>query len=402
MTTVLRTERIKVRPSFTLMQLARQSKNLYNYVNYIIKKQLNYNNYMTSEYELVNIVRYHPCYTEFIPHSAQQTIKFLVKNWKSYFRAKKEYQKNPKVFLSQPHTPKYKNKQGFHTIYFTANQVKLKNEGWLYFPKKVGLKIKTRFAEGTKVNHARLLPRGTCFILEIIYEKELETRNSSHSSQTTNILSIDMGVNNLLTCVSNVLSPFLVKGRKLKSINQWYNKERSRLQSIYNLQGLEEYGQRIMKIIDKRYQQVENYLHKASSLVINKCLEYQIDTIVIGYNKKWKQKSKMGRRNNQNFISIPFLTLLRKHKYKAEELGIEFIAIEEEYTSKCSFLDNEPICKHTRYLGRRQKRGMFKSKNGMLINADCNAAGNIGRKVFPLIFTSGTVDAVSHPICLTV
>ncbi|MCE7741726.1 MAG: IS200/IS605 family element transposase accessory protein TnpB [Candidatus Heimdallarchaeota archaeon] len=399
MTTVLRTERIKVRTSFTLMQLARQSKNLYNYGNYIIKKQLNYNNYMTSEYELVNMVRYHPCYTKFIPHSAQQTIKFLAKDWKAYFRAKKEYQKNPTKFFSKPKAPKYKNKQGFHTIYLTANQVRLKGEGWLHFHKKIGLKVKTRLNERTKINHARLLPRGTCFILEIIYEQKLDPPSSS---QPTNILAIDLGVNNLLTCVSNVLPPFLVKGRKIKAINQWYNKERSRLQSIYDLQRLNEYGQKMKKIIDKRCQQVEYYLHKASRLIIDNCLKYGIDTIVVGYNKKWKQRSKMGKRNNQNFVNIPFLTLLRKLQYKAEEVSITVIPIEEKYTSKCSFLDNESIREHSKYLGRRKKRGLFKSSKGVLLNADCNAAGNIGRKVFPLVFTSGTVDAVSHPTCLTV
>ena len=170
---VLRTERIKVRPSFTLMQLARQSKNLYNYGNYIIKQQLDYCNYLTSEYELVNMLRYHPCYTNFIPHSAQQTIKFLIKNWKAYFKAKKEYKRNPSKFLAEPKAPKYKNKQGFHTIYLTASQVRLKEEGWLHFHKKVGLKIQTRLEKGTKINHVRLLPRGTCFILEIIYKKEV-------------------------------------------------------------------------------------------------------------------------------------------------------------------------------------------------------------------------------------
>ena len=398
---VKRTERIKVRPSFSLMQLARQSKNLYNYGNYIIKQQLRYCNYLTSEYELVNMVRYHPCYTEFIAHSAQQTIKFLILSWKSYFQAKKEYTKNPTKFLAEPRAPKYKNKEGFHTIYFTANQVKLKDEGGLHFPKKVGMQIKTKLEKGIKINHVRLLPRGTCFILEIIYELELELE-SSPPSPSTHILAIDLGVNNLLTCVSNGCPPFLIRGRKLKAINQWFNKEKARIQSVYDLQGLEEYGQKMKKLIDKRYQQMEDYLHKASRKVITECLEASIDTIVIGYNEKWKQKSKMGKRNNQNFVNIPFLTLVRKLQYKAEEVGIKVIVIEESYTSKCSFVDNEPIRKHTKYQGKRTNRGLFRSKNVTLFNADCNSAGNIGRKVFPLVFTSGTVDAVSHPLCLTV
>ncbi len=382
------------------MQLARQSKNLYNYGNYIIKRQLNNSKYITSEYELVNIVRYHPCYTEFIAHSAQQTIKFLVKNWKAYFRAKKEYKKNPQNFRAQPNEPKYKKKRGFHTIYFTANQVKIKEGGWLHFPNKVGLKVKTRLEKGLKINHVRLLLKGTCFIVEIIYEKELDS--SIHHLQAKNILAIDLGVNNLLACVSNIFFPFLIKGRKLKAINQWYNKERSCLQSIYDLQGVEEYGPRMKKLLDKRYQRVEDYLHKASRIVIDQCVKHNIGTIVIGYNKNWKQQSKMGKRNNQTFVTIPFLTLVRKVQYKAEEVGIKVILTEEEYTSKCSFLDNEPIKKHTTYLGRRVKRGLFKSKQGLLFNADCNSAGNIGRKIFPVVFTYGTVDAVSHPHCWTV
>jgi len=398
---VKRTERIKVRPSFTLMQLARQSKNLYNYGNYIIKQQLNYCNYMTSEYELVNILRYHPCYTEYIAHSAQQTLKFLVKNWNAYFRAKKEYKQNPTKYFSQPRKPQYKNKRGFHIIYFTANQVKLKEEGLLHFPKRVGLQVQTRLKTGTKIKHVRIIPRGTCFILEIIYDKEIEPIKSASALQK-NILAIDLGLNNLMACVSNIFPPFLIRGRKLKAINQWYNKERSRLQSIYKSQEIENYGQRMKKLIDKRYQNVEDYLHKASRIVITQCLFHHVDTIVIGYNKKWKQKINIGRRNNQSFVNIPFLSLVHKLLYKAEEVGIEVILIEESYTSKCSFLDNEIIQKHPKYLGRRIKRGLYKSNKGILLNADCNSAGNIGRKVFPLVFTSGTVDAVSHPYCWTV
>ena len=287
---VKRTERIKVRTSFSLLQLARQSKNLYNYGNYIIKQQLNYNNYLTTEYELVNIVRHHPCYTDFIAHSAQQTIKFLTKDWKSYLRAKKGYKKDPSKFLAKPKAPRYKKKEGFHTIHFTADQVRLKDGGWLHFPKKVGLKIQTRLGTETKINHVRLLPRGTCFICEIIYEQELEQTIYASSSQSKRIIALDLGVNNLVTCVSNVSSPFLIPGRKLKSINQWYNKEKARIQSVYDFQGLEDYGLKMKKLIDKRYQRVEDYLHKASRIVIEECLRERIDMMVIGYNQNWKQK----------------------------------------------------------------------------------------------------------------
>ena len=397
---VLRTERIKLNPSFTLMQLARQSKNLYNYGNYIINKQLQTSKYMTPEYELMNILRYHPCYTCMPGHSAQQTIKFLVKAWKSYFRSKREFKKNPEKYnFEKPQKPRYKKKQGFHTIYFTKNQLRMKAEGWLCFPKRVGLKVKTRLDESLNIHHARILFQGTAFILEIVYEEELELRNMNEG---TAILAIDLGVNNLVAAVSNVLSPFLIPGRKLKALNQWFNKEKARLQSIYGLQGLEEYGQKMKKLHDKRYWQVEDYLHKASRIVINSCLQHNIDTIVIGYNRAWKQKTKMGKRTNQNFVFIPFYKFIQKLQYKGETVGIQVHLPKESYTSKCSFLDAEELGKHQKYVGRRIKRGLFKSKEGVLLNADLNAACNIGRKVFPVVFTYRTVDAVSHPTCLTV
>ena len=128
----------------------------------------------------------------------------------------------------------------------------------------------------------------------------------------------------------------------------------------------------------------------------------RIDTIVIGYNQGWKQKSSMGKKNNQNFVNIPFKSLVQQLQYKAEDEGIRVELVDEAYTSKCSFLDDEPLQKHSHYLGTRVKRGKYLSKNHIILNADCNSAGNIGRKVFPLVFTSGTVDALSHPVSLTV
>ncbi|MHA1200141.1 MAG: RNA-guided endonuclease InsQ/TnpB family protein, partial [Candidatus Heimdallarchaeaceae archaeon] len=346
------------------------------------------------------MLRYHPCYTNMPAHSAQQTIKFLVKAWKAYFRSKREFKQNPKKYqFICPQKPKYKKKQGFHDIYFTNTQVRMRAEGWLYFPKRVGLKVKTRLVENLHINHVRILFKGTCFIVEIIYEEELEERNNS---KVTCILAIDLGVNNLVAAVSNVMPSFLIPGRKLKAINQWYNKEKARLQSVYDLQGLEEYGQKMKKLQVKRYWRVADYLHKASRIVIDKCLQYNIDTLVIGYNKNWKQNTKMGKRSNQTFVHIPFYKFIQQLQYKGESEGIQVHLIEESYTSKCSFLDTEELGKHKKYVGKRIKRGLFKSKNGVLLNADLNAAGNIGRKVFPVVFTYGTVDVVSHPICLTV
>lgn len=392
----MRTERIWVKQSFTLMQLAHQAKNLYNYANYIIKYQLEKNRYFTPAFELMNIVRYHPAYTCLPAHTAQQTIKFLVKSWKGYFKSVKEWKKKPKKFHKKPQPPKYKKKRGFHILYFTNNQVRIKDRN-IVFPKRVGLIIKTRLKE-ERIKLVRLIPKGASFLLEIIYEKQA----FPPLRPVKNILAIDLGVNNLLTCVSNITTPVLIKGKTLKSYNQWYNKRKAHLQSVYKRQRLHFIGVKLRTLKDERFRKITDYLHKASRLVIQHCLAHHIDTIVIGYNNSWKQKCNMGKKNNQNFVSIPFLSLVQKLKYKAEEDGIRVVLINEAYTSKCSFLDNEPICKHAHYKGKRLKRGLYRSSGHVLLNADCNAAGNIGRKVFPLLFHSGIVDAMSRPCRLTV
>ena len=162
------------------------------------------------------------------------------------------------------------------------------------------------------------------------------------------------------------------------------------------------YGQAMDHLLDRRYKKVEDFLHKASRLLINHCLKNDIDTIVLGYNEGWKQQISIGEKNNQTFVGIPFLNLVRKIQYKAEDEGIRVLLTEESYTSKCSFLDNESIRKHKNYIGKRIKRGSFRSSNGVIVNADCNGAANIGNKVFPKTFVNGIVDIVSYPICLTV
>jgi putative transposase len=378
------------------MQYSHKSKNLYNYANYIFKNQLKFKHF-TSEFEMMDILRYHPSYTSLPAHTAQQVIKFLVKAWKGYFRSVKEFKINPKKFKAAPKPPNYKRKAGFHILYFTENQVRIRN-GIVIFPKMIGLSVKTRLC--VVVKHARIIPRGDSFLLELVYEKKVPPL-----MPVKNIVSVDFGVNNLIAMVSNVGKPAIISGKPLKSTTQWFNKEKARLSSIYMLQqGTERvsYGQAMKHLMKRKERKTEDDLHQASRLFINECIANNADTIVVGYNEGWKQDINIGRINNQNFVGIPFLNLLRKIEYKAEDAGIRVICVEESYTSKCSFVDNELIEKHSRYAGRRVHRGLFRSSNGILINADCNAAGNIGRKVFPMKFFYGTVDVVSHPVCLSI
>lgn len=164
-------------------------------------------------------------------------------------------------------------------------------------------------------------------------------------------------------------------------------------------------GSAIDKVTNNRNKKIQDIIHKISRYIINHCIENNIGTIVIGLNLFWKQKVNLGKRNNQNFVQIPFSKLIKMVEYKAEEVGINVITDSEEYISKCSFLDNEELCHHDKYVGKRIKRGLFRSGKGILINVDVNAAYNIIRKVFPNAFNKlgyGIEGVVLHPKRLSI
>lgn len=193
------------------------------------------------------------------------------------------------------------------------------------------------------------------------------------------ILGIDLGLNNLMSVVSNTkdFRPVIYDGKPLKSINQFCNKQVSKLKSLSkNI-----ITEKICSIYRNRMNKINDYLHKCSSDLINQAVSNGFNTIIIGKNKSWKQEVNLGTKNNQNFVQIPFNNLISKIRYKASLKGIEVIETEELYTSKCSFFDNEYPCKQETYKGERTFRGLFKSSKGF-INADLNGALNIIKKVF--------------------
>ncbi|MHA2090715.1 MAG: RNA-guided endonuclease InsQ/TnpB family protein, partial [Candidatus Kariarchaeaceae archaeon] len=328
------------------------SKRLYNRANFLIRQQLDYNRKLLSSYQLMDILRYSPSFRMVSSHTGQQIIKVVVDNWKSYFKANKEYKKDPSKFFAKPNPPKYKKYQ--FALYYTKYQVKLKDSN-LHFPKQMGLYVKTRLNKDTQIHMTRILPRGYGYMLEIVYDRKVKEKGQLNSQR---IGSIDLGVNNLITCTNNIgEKPIIIKGGILKSKNQYYNKEKARLQSIYDLQGIK-FGSKLAKLQMKRYKQMEDLLHNASRVIINWCVSNKIDTIVIGYNELWKQRVNMGKRNNQNFVTIPFARIIQKLCYKAEDNGIFAKMTKESYTSKCSFIDNETIGKKKSYAGRRIMRGL--------------------------------------------
>lgn len=196
------------------------------------------------------------------------------------------------------------------------------------------------------------------------------------------IMSIDLGVNNLASIVTNVSNkPILIDGRRLKSINQYYNKKRSDIQKQLKKVNGKENSRRLMSLTRRRNNKVKDYLHKASKEIINTCLKEDIATLIVGHNDGWKQNVNLGKRNNQNFVSIPFEMFISMLRYKSERQGLRFVEVNESHTSKCSSFDLEPVCHHDTYVGRRVRRGLFMTRDGILINADINGSYNIMRKV---------------------
>jgi len=335
-------------------------------------------NNILNYYDLDYILKNKQAYRKLPSQTSQQILKLVTRNWKSYFRAVKSYKVNYKKFKNKPRIPQYKKKNGESIVIFTNQQCRIK-EGYLNFPKRVNLKpMKTRIKENLK--EVRVIPLGIEYKIEMVYEKEEQDLwlNKGH------ILSIDLGLTNLITAVNNNgCKPFIIKGGIVKSINQYYNKQLAYFRRIEHKKGNFQDTKRIQKLHLTRNNKIKTIFHRISKNVIEYCIHNDIGTIVIGYNNGWKQKINIGKKNNQNFVQIPLLKLVKQIEYKAQLNGISVLTIDEAYTSKCSFLDKESIEKHKKYKGRRIKRGLFKTSKGLKINADVNAAYNIMKKAFP-------------------
>lgn len=213
-----------------------------------------------------------------------------------------------------------------------------------------------------------------------------------------------MGLNNLATCTNNIKENFfIINGKPIKSINQFYNKEKSKLQTILKKINKKEWSKKLSKLTLKRNNKINDYLHKSSKYIMNHLVSNKINTLIIGYNKEWKQDINIGKVNNQNFTQIPYTKFIEQLKYKCKLEGINIKINEESYTSKCSFIDNEEIKKHENYQGKRIKRGLFRTKNNFLINSDINGSLNIMKKVVGIDFNSYSIEDLSvNPKIITI
>ena len=374
------------------------SKNLYNVANYMIRQEFTANGNYLNSYSVDKLLNVDNVDYKQLPSKvSQQTLKLLDQNWKSFFQVVKSYKKNSNRFLGRPKLPKYKDKvKGRNPVIYTIQAISKKElrKGVIKLS-KTNIHFKTKVPVDS-INQVRVVPKpNKVIVIEVIY-----TVQEKEVLKNSNILGIDLGVNNLATCVNTVnTDKFIVNGKPLKSINQFFNKKRATLMGYVGDKGT---SNRIQRLTNKRNNKVKNYLHKASKYIINYCLTNDISTVVVGHNKEWKQKVNTGTRNNQNFVSIPFTTLINQLKYKGQLQGITVIETEESYTSKCSFIMSESLEHHESYLGKRVKRGLYRC-NGTSYNADVNGALNIIRKVIPTFSVAdyGIQGVVVHPTKVT-
>jgi putative transposase len=347
---------------------------LYNYTLYAIRQGIFskiYLNEYTFSSMLAKINQFD--YRNLPAQVSQQVIKQAFQNIKSWIKANKSYAKNRTKFKTQPKLPKYKTGKKQNVVVFTNQVCRLKN-GYIYFPKLTNLQpIKTN---QTNFKQVRIIPQATCYVIEIIYEKEEINLNLEQN----NILSLDLGLNNYVTTINNVgIQPFIINGKIMKSFNHWFNKKKAKLMSFVGNKGT---SNKLKQLNNYRNFWIEDKNHKISRFIINYCIENNIGTIVIGKNDGWKNGINLGKKTNQKFVELPHAKLISKIEYKAKLIGINVITNEESYTSKTDNLALEPLIKQETYLGKRVKRGLFQSFTGKLINADVNGALGILRKVF--------------------
>lgn len=389
-----------------LKELCHVAKNLTNEAIYNVRqyyfterKYLNYEkNYAilknSENYKILN------------SNMSQQILKEVDGSFKSFFALLK-LAKQGKYDFKDVKLPKYLSKDGFTTLvigFVRLNGNKLVipfSQSYKKTHKPIEISIPPILVN-KNIKEIRIIPKNHARFFEIQYTYVAET--IQRNLNTNNALALDLGINNLISGVTNEGKTFIIDGKKLKSINQWYNKENSRLQSIKDKQKFGKAATNQQKIITKkRNNRVNDYISKAAKKVINYCIENNIGTLVVGYNVTFQQNSNIGKVNNQNFVNIPYGLLRSKLEYLCELNSITYAEQEESYTSKASFFDRDEIPiynsdnpKSYTFSGKRVKRGLYKSSTGYVYNADVNGALNILRKSnvvdLTILYSRGEVD----------
>lgn len=377
-----------------LREMCQYSNNLYNVALYNIRQYFfSQNRFLTYE------SNYHECKTNenyglLQAGVAQQTLKVADRNYKSFFALLKKCGTGDYCYQDVK-IPHYRKKGGYFNLICSTNAIAI-SDGYFKVPmsrefRKAHSEVKDipiPFPErlnNSIVKEVRIIPYDNAKHFKIQYV--VSWQQERKDVDANNIMAIDIGVDNLATCVSNIETPFIIDGRKLKSINQYWNKRKAYLQSRAMKEQNVKATHQITSITVKRNNCVNDYIKKAARIIINNCLENHIGALYIGYNKDFKRSVNMGKTNNQNFVQIPFGKLREQLSFLCWTYGIQYMEVEESYTSKSSFLDNDILPEYNAeqlytgvFSGKRVKRGLYVASDGTKINADVNGAYNIMRK----------------------
>ncbi len=383
-------------------QAAFASKNLYNQANYQIRQAFLHEGKYLPYVEIFHRLKHHEAYCA-LPRKVSNSILIqLHKNWVAFFKANEAYQEDPSQFVGRPKIPGYKDKEKGRNILIYDMQAISKRalQRGMCAPSGLGIEIATKQTRKS-IDQVRIVPRLDGYMVEVVYQKAEEQSSGDPSL----LAALDLGVNTLaaVTSTKQGFKPLLVNGRPLKSVNQYYNKQRAHHQKL--LAKAKRFTSRQLdRMTTKRNRRVNAYLHTASRRIINLLVEEGIGRIVVGKNPLWKQEVEMGRKNNQEFVQIPHARFIEMLTYKAKLVGIQVVVQEESYTSKASFLDRDSIptydpkrAEKPRFSGKRETRGLYRALNGRRIHADINGSYNIARKAFPDSFGQGIEGAAVHP-----
>ena len=353
------------------------SKNLYNATLYTVRQHFfSVGNYLG--YYQVNKDFTHSNQPDYraLPAKVAKQIQLLDdKAMKSFFAVHKLWKAGK--LKSRPKLPKYLDpKTGRQVVPYEKGAISKKElKDRIVHLSGTNIRIKTNVPP-EQVQFARIVPHNGYITVEVGYSRDLPEMKAPAGK----VAAVDLGINNLAVVTSNAMEPFIIDGKKLKYINCRYNREIAlRRSQLAHINGMKT-SRRIKNSTLKRNNRVADYLHKASTMLANQLDSAGIDTLVIGYNKGWKQDVSLDKSTNQKFVCIPFSQFISDLEYKCRQRGIRVIQNEESYTSKCSFFDDEEITKHEEYCGRRIKRGLFRTKDGRTVNADLNGSLNIMKK----------------------
>ncbi len=397
-------------------EAAFKSKNLYNAALYELRQAFIHEGKYLDYNEMDRHMQSHEAYKALPAKVSQQILMLLDKNWTAFFEAREAYEENPSTFTGRPHVPKYKHKlEGRNILVYTIQAISQGKKGLqrgIIKPSQLPITVKTKQDPAT-IDQVRIVPRNGHYVVEVIYTKEPVQAKVDPSF----CVGIDLGVTNLAAIASNRegFIPRLVNGRRVKAWNQWYNKRMKQLKKRLPKEERERVTKQMERITNTRNRQIHHYLHTASKRIIDFLAKEGVGTIVIGKNPLWKQETGMGKRNNQNFVSIPHARFIDMLTYKAALVGIQVEVREESYTSQASFVDLDPIPTYTpndeeehifsgKRIGRRNR--LYRTKDGRKICADVNGAYNILRKSRPDAFAhagaKGIAAYVVQPVRLAV